>query len=184
MNRFLIEYRSEVRGNTLAGYAATFDTVADLGPKGYERLAPTAFDAALRSGEDVKAFLHHDPSKLLGSVQAGNLRLDVDDVGLRFELDLPDVSYAHDARELVRAGVLNSMSFGFMPGKDEWSTAPDGRQLRTHTSVARLLEISPVSIPAYDNTSLTLRAYNFDHKPGLPVRLIKAKARLLTLGDK
>lgn len=181
MNRLVadIEFRAETTGNTLVGHAATFETMADLG-KHYERLSPHAFDEAL-ARDEVKAFFNHDSSKPLGSTTAGNLRLSVDKRGLAFELDLPEVSYAQDVRELVRSGILNSMSFGFKPGKDSWSLAPDGRQIRTHESVARLVEISPVSLPAYQGTELALRSidsFTFDRPNNRP-RLTAVKSRLL-----
>lgn len=160
MNRFAVECRAEVSGNKLAGYAALFGMMAKL-PSNYETLAPTAFDAALKRGDDTKALLQHDPRYVLGSTKAGTLRLSTDSKGLQFEVDLPDTTYARDVRELVSRGDLSGMSFGFTPGDDRWSTAPDGRQLRTHVSVESLVDVSPVSNPAYDGTSVALRAIEF-----------------------
>lgn len=161
MNRFGVECRAEVAGNTLAGRAAVFGALADL-PAHYEALARSAFDDALAGDDDVKALVNHNPAMVLGSTRAKTLRLEVDDAGLSFEVDLPDTSYARDLRELISRNDISAMSFGFLPGRDEWSRAPDGRQLRTHTSVRRLLDVSPVSYPAYDGTEVYLRAATFD----------------------
>ena len=179
LSRFYVENRSEVKGNTLTGYAATFGTVARL-PQHYERMAPTSFDAALKR-DNVMAFYQHNPELLLGSVGSGNLRLSTDSTGLHYELELPDVSYAHDVRELVAKGVLTGMSFGFLPGDDSWDRAPDGRQIRTHESIERLLEISPVSLPAYEGTSVALRAIEFEVVPinNNKSRLVKIRAAIL-----
>ena len=177
--RYSIELRAEVSNNTLTGHAAVFDGMAKVSG-GYERIAPTAFDEALKR-DDVKAFFNHDTSKPLGSTSAGNLRLNVDKRGLAFELDLPEVSYASDLKELVRSGILNSMSFGFVPGQDSYSKAPDGKQIRTHESVSRLVEISPVSLPAYDGTDLSLRNYTFEPSTRHP-KLTLAKARMTLEG--
>lgn len=180
MSQFVIELRAEVTENTLVGHAATFETMADVGPH-YERMAPTAFDEALKDS-DIKAFYSHDASKPLGSTAAGNLRLSVDKRGLAFELDLPDVSWAQDVKALVRSGILTGVSFGFIPGSDSWSRAQDGRQIRTHESVKRLIEISPVALPAYQGTDIQLRSLS-DFKFETPVetinpRIVMARARL------
>lgn len=160
MNRFGVECRAEIAGNRLAGHAAVFDVLAEL-PGHWEALARTAFDDALAGDPDVKALFNHNASELLGSTRGGTLRLDVDDRGLAFEVDLPDTPDGHKVRTLVGRGDLSGMSFGFIPGRDEWGRAPDGRQLRTHTSVKALLDVSPVSYPAYDGTEVYLRARDF-----------------------
>lgn len=165
MNRLHVELRAaEVSGNTLAGHAAVFGQVAQI-RGGYEAVAAGAFDEVLGQADDVVALRDHNPSLLLGRRSAGTLRLSTDADGLAFEVDLPDTSYANDVRELVRRGDLAGASFGFIPGKDELGHAPDGRQLRTHTSIRRLLDVSVVTLPAYDGTDVTLRHLTFDPPP-------------------
>jgi hypothetical protein len=180
--RFGVELRAEVAGNRLAGHAAVFGTHADL-ESHWEAIAPEAFTEGLKRGDDVKALWNHDTGMVLGSTAAETLRLDVDDRGLRFEVDLPDTSYARDLRELVGRADVNAMSFGFLPGDDEWSRAPDGRRLRTHTSIKRLVEISPVSLPAYDGTECYLRHRTFDRpRPTLREQLVRLRAADLLKG--
>ncbi len=165
MNRLYAELRAaDVKGDTLSGRAAVFGQTAQI-RGGYEAIAPGAFDEVLRRGDDVVALRDHDPTLLLGRVSSGTLRLATDEDGLAFEVDLPDTAYARDVRELVRRGDLAGASFGFMPGTDELGHAPDGRQLRTHTSFRRLLDVSVVAMPAYDGTSVTLRHLTFDPPP-------------------
>lgn len=184
MNRFGVECRAEVDGATLAGHAAVFGTLAKL-PAHYEALARSAFDDALDAGTDVKALVNHDTSLVLGSTRAKTLRLEVDDTGLAFEVDLPDTTYARDLKELISRNDISEMSFGFIPGKDEWTRAPDGRQLRTHTSVARLLDVSPVSFPAYEGTEVYLRAMNFDPpRTTVKSQMIRLRAAHLLKGVK
>lgn len=174
MNRFGAELRATVEGDRLAGHAAVFGSIAKV-PGHYETLARTAFDEALGADNDVKALFNHNPSLVLGSTRAKTLRLEVDDDGLAFEVDLPDTTYARDLRELVARNDVSGMSFGFIPGKDEWSRARDGRQLRTHTSVSMLLDVSPVSYPAYDGTEVYLRSADFD------VPVLSARSQMVRL---
>jgi HK97 family phage prohead protease len=162
MNRLCAELRAaEVTGNTLAGHAAVFGQVAQI-RGGYEAIAAGAFDEVLARDDDVLALRDHNPSLVLGRRSAGTLRLATDGDGLAFEVDLPDTSYARDVRELVSRGDLRGASFGFLPGRDELGHAPDGKQLRTHTSISRLLDVSVVAMPAYDGTDVTLRHLTFD----------------------
>lgn len=174
--RFHAELRAaEITGNTLAGHAAVFGQLAAI-RGGWEAIAPEAFDEVLARGDDVVALRDHDPALLLGRTSSGTLRLGTDDDGLAFEVDLPDTAYARDVRELVARGDLAGASFGFLPGKDELGTGPDGRQLRTHTSVKRLLDVSVVAMPAYEGTDVLLRSYQppqYDSR----TRLILARHR-------
>jgi hypothetical protein len=181
MNRLCAELRAaEVTGNTLAGHAAVFGQVAQL-RGGYEAVAAGAFDEVLARDDDVVALRDHNPSMLLGRRAAGTLRLATDDAGLYFEVDLPDTSYARDVRELVARGDLRGASFGFLPGKDELGHAPDGRQLRTYTSIRRLLDVSVVTLPAYDGTDVTLRHLTFDPPANhRRTQLIRARYRALS----
>ena len=176
---FTVELRSEVDGNKLTGYGAVFNQYAGLG--GYlETLAPSAFDAVLADpSSDVRSFFNHDSSMLLGRQSAGTLRLSVDSHGLAFELDLPETSYANDVRSLAARGDLTGMSFGFMAGEEQWSTL-GARDLRTHVSVAKLIEVSPVSLPAYPGTTVHLRS--LEHIPTHAaidgrIQIIRAKSR-------
>lgn len=159
MNRWLAEFRAELDGNRLVGHAAVFGQMTQLAG-GYEEIVAGAFTEALK-GSDVRALVNHDPSMVLGREAAGTLRLSEDKEGLRFEVDLPDTSYASDLRELVRRGDVTGASFGFIPGKDDYRTAPDGKQIRTHTSVARLIDVSPVTFPAYEGAGVALRHIEF-----------------------
>lgn len=182
MNRLHVELRSaEVTGNTLAGHAGVFGQLAEI-RGGWEALAPGAFDEVLARDDDVVALRDHNPSLLLGRRSNGTLRLSTDDDGLAFEVDLPDTSYARDVRELVARGDLKGASFGFVPGKSEYGHAPDGRQIRTYSSIRKLLDVSVVSQPAYDGTDVILRHVSFDGPPPPdPYRahLVRARHRAL-----
>ena len=174
MDRFYLETRAELAGNTLKGYAAVFDGTATIGG-GYERIAPNAFDNALENA-DPRALINHDPSLVLGRRSAGTLRLDTDSRGLRFEVDLPDTTYARDLRELVERGDLAGASFGFIPGEDEITRAPDGKQVRTHTAIRDLVDVSAVTYPAYEGTSLALRHIDFARVTRPRLRAIRIRA--------
>lgn len=153
-SRWFLESRAEVDGNKLVGYAAVFDQVVELG-FGKEQIAKGAFRDALKSGSDVRALFNHDPGQVLGRASAGTLRLSEDDYGLRFEVDLPETSLGRDVRELVKRGDIRGASFGFIPGVED---RVDG--VRTHMQVADLIDVGPVTFPAYEGTDVAMRHRN------------------------
>lgn len=176
--RFNVQLRAQLTGSKLRGHAAVFGQVADIGPH-YEQLMPGAFDAALGNPDtDIRALINHDPMYLLGRQSAGTLRVGVDSEGLEFEVDLPNTSYANDLREVMDRGDLDGASFAFVPGDDEWDRAPDGRQLRSHTSVAQLVDVSPVTFPAYAGAGVSLRSLTFTRSNRGKSQLIRARARV------
>lgn len=177
LTRFQTVFRAEVDGNRLVGHASVFGQMAPIGG-GYEQMASTAFDRALKDPQtDVRALVNHNPTMVLGRQSAGTLRLATDKEGLRFEVDLPDTSYASDLRALVARGDVTGASFGFVPDEDEYSKAPDGKQIRTHTSVAQLVDVSPVTWPAYEGASVALRHFVFSTNQRS--QLIQARHRAL-----
>lgn len=152
-----IEFRSAVEGRMLTGYAQVYGTYGVL-PAYVETFAPTAFDAILSDpASDVRSFWNHDSASLLGRQSAGTLRVWSDSTGLGFEVDLPNTTVGNDIRELAERGDIGGVSVSFIPGDIEYGRIGN-RELRTHTSVARLVELSPCSIPVYSSTSVQLRA--------------------------
>lgn len=185
MQRLSVALRSEVSGNQVAGHAAVFGQYAQL-PGHLETLGRDAFKRALAEDQDVRLLVNHDPRLILARSKAGTLQLDVDDVGLRFNAELPDTSYARDIQASLARGDVDSMSFGFIPKADGWSRAENGRQVRTITDLD-LFDVSIVPFPAYQGTDVTLRslsAYDLGPAtPDRPVRLIAARARLTITGE-
>ena len=147
-------------GGKLVGYAAVYAPALSEDLGGFrERITPGAFDKSLESNADIRALWDHNTSQPLARTTNGSLKVSSDKRGLRVEIDLPEgVSYADDLRQLVRSGVVNQMSFGFLvpPGGDTWDKDEDGNALRTLNSID-LHEVSVVSIPAYPDTTVALR---------------------------
>lgn len=181
LSRFYTECRAEIQGDRLSGHAAVFGVQAKV-RSGYEAVERQAIDGILDQS-DVRALVNHDPAKLLARQKAGTLKLSTDDSGLYFEIpELPNASYAHDLRESVARGDLDGASFGFVPGASTYSVAPDGLQLRTHTGLELLRDVSPVTFPAYDGADVVLRHQTFDRPPAdRRTQLILARHRARTI---
>ncbi|MCO7026836.1 phage major capsid protein [Tetragenococcus halophilus] len=151
---------SEEETKTISGYALKFDEPSkDLG--GFvEVITPEA----LKEVDFSNCFLlyDHDYSKPLASVKNDTLKLEVDDIGLRFEATLNDTTYAKDVYENVSTGVVDSMSFGFELGIDSFDEDEEGTVTRSIKNIKNVPEVSVVTMPAYDspNVQVNKRSYN------------------------
>ena len=154
------EFRMSPDGKMLSGYAALYDSKSvDVGY--IETIAPGAFDRSLARDDEVLALVEHDSNRLLGRRSAGTLRLSSDDVGLAFEIDIPDTTLGRDVREQVRRGDLSQMSFAFEIEHEldeELGRNADGQRTR-RILAARLWDVSVVAQPAYEETSINVRSY-------------------------
>jgi len=144
----------------LHGYAAVFYRSDDPGTE-YElrqglkeRVASTAFSTAVGGPRDVKGMWNH--TQLLGSRDAGTLRLFVDQRGLRYEIDLPNTQAGNDVATLVERGDVRGSSFGFRAKRAPISRGQsyDVRELQD----VDLLDVGPVAEPAYSGTSVGMRS--------------------------
>ena len=160
----------------IAGYAATFNSEA-TGLNFREVIAPGAFNRTLSTDNPVFLLVNHDMEQLpLASTKSGTLQLSEDKVGLRMEANLdPSNPRAQELASALKRGDVDKMSFAFTvaPGGD---TREEG--LRTLTDLD-LYEVSIVTLPAYDSTSVGLRNANDD--TSLRHRLLKAKTTQIRL---
>lgn len=156
-----IERRADEKP-VLIGYAAVFYRADDSGtefemwPGAVERIMPGAFDSALSRADDVRALFNHDTDHVLGRTSAGTLRLSVDSVGLRYEIDLPDSQFARDLAESIERGDISGSSFSFRDLKRTWiDDAKTPLEIREVHDV-ELFDVGPVTFPAYDAASVTV----------------------------
>lgn len=141
--------------NTIGGYAAKFNRMSQNLGGFVERIDPGFFNKSRGDGwPGVVARYNHDDNMLLGTIGGGTLRLKIDDVGLEYEVDLPQARA--DVYELVQRGDVRQSSFAFMAFEDDWSTTDQGFPLRTLIS-GRAVDVAPVNTPAYEDTSVSPR---------------------------
>ena len=145
---------AEQNGNTIRGYAAIYNSDSEWMGGFYEQIATGAFDGVMEN--DVRAYFNHDENLLLGRVSSGTLRISTDKRGLFYEVDLPNTTYANDLAELMKRGDVNQSSFAFLIEKDRWEQR-DGTTYRIIEKVSRLLDVSPVSQPAYPDSTSELK---------------------------
>ena len=150
------ELRADDESRTITGYAAVFNSDADLGFF-TERINPGAFKRAINEDQDVRALWNHDPNFILGRTKSGTLRLSEDKKGLRIEIDPPDTQVGRDMVESIRRGDVDQMSFAFQAVKESWTERKGDLPLRELDDVD-LYDVSPVTYPAYEATSVGLRS--------------------------
>lgn len=149
-----VELRQTDRGPVVAGYAARFDVETRLGDGFREVVRRGAFARAIRE-DDVRALWNHDPRYVLGRTTAGTLRLREDDLGLWYEIDVPDTQWARDVLVTIQRGDVTQSSFGFNAIRQQMQAGqPPLRELLE----VRLYDVSPVTYPAYPVTSVTVRS--------------------------
>ena len=146
--------QAEQNGNTIRGYAAVYNSDSEWMGGFYEQIETGAFDDVLEN--DVRAYFNHDENLLLGRVSSGTLRISTDKRGLFYEVDLPNTTYANDLVELMKRGDVNQSSFAFLIEKDRWEQR-GGTTYRIIEKVSRLLDVSPVSQPAYPDATSELK---------------------------
>jgi len=151
----------------LGGYAAKYGVRSHvIAGQFREYISSGAFDRVLATKPDVVALINHNANHILGRTASGTLRLHSDAVGLGFEVDLPNTSYAKDLHASVLRGDMNACSFAFRLGAgmdyvvDTDNDDEDGDSpypLRVIRDFADLHDISIVTNAAYPETSVDAR---------------------------
>lgn len=136
------------------GYALKFNRESNLLGEFVEVISPEALRNADLS--DVRCLIDHNSSYVLGRTVADTLKLEIDDVGLRFRCELPNTSYARDLYENIKLGNINQCSFGFTIEEDgdEFERREDGIFKRTVNKIRSLFDVSIVTYPAYEDTDV------------------------------
>lgn len=164
----------------LTGYGAVFHRADDpatefrIDSKVVEVVNRRAFDKAVTRDNVRGTYEHRD---LLGTTENGTVRLSIDDIGLRYEIDLPPTTAGKDVAALVRRGDLRGSSFSFSAdeadgGRDEIRKAPTGDGWVRELMDVPVFDIGPVVFEAYEGTSAKVRSL-----PPAELRSMFARAR-------
>ena len=144
---------------TVAGYASTFNEpyvlYEDEDLIYREQVDRSAFDDT--DMDDVIMQYNHE-GRVFARITNNTLRVSPDDKGLFIEADLGGTELGRQLFDEIRGGYTDKMSFGFIVSADEElrTKDEDGRVdiLRTITGISKLFDVSAVSIPANNGTSI------------------------------
>lgn len=161
----LCELRSSVDGDgaegarSIGGYAAVFNTrSALLGGTFIEQIATGAFDDVM--GDDVRALFNHDPNFVLGRTVSKTLVLSLDTRGLSYTINPPDTQTVRDmVLAPIARGDVSGSSFRFRVAEDGDEWRQEGQLIvRTIHRFQKLIDVSPVTYPAYDESHVAQRS--------------------------
>ena len=147
------------------GYATTFNQPYMLYDGGdyrvMEQVAPTAF--AQCDMTDVIMQYDHE-GRVFARNRNNTLALSVDATGLKVTADLGGTDIGRQLYQEIKGGYTDKMSFGFVVAEDQRTSTMDYNTgvetvLRTITKIKKLYDVSAVSIPANDMTSISARRY-------------------------
>jgi HK97 family phage prohead protease len=157
-----IEIRKNEDGTesrTIEGYGVVFNQYShDLGWF-KEKISRNAFDGVDLS--EVVATMNHDFNMIMART-TNTLQLTIDDYGVKYRFDAPNTTAGNDLVENVRNGNITGSSFMFTVAEDRWTfkSSSDEVDEREVLKVGRLIELGPVTMPAYpQTTAMAKRSY-------------------------
>jgi HK97 family phage prohead protease len=146
----------------VTGYATVFNVPYKLYGDGsyeiWEKVAPTAF--ANTDVSDVIMQYNHE-GRVFARTKNNTLSLRSDEKGLLIDADLGGTEIGRELYEEIKGGYTDKMSFGFSVRGETWEQEKvNGVEIstRTITDVGKLYDVSAVSIPANDATSISVRS--------------------------
>lgn len=154
----------EAARGTITGQPVVIGVRTDLG----------WFDEVIEQGaldetnlNDVRLCLNHDTSYVYARSRRNNpnstMQLSKDPNGLQFEagLDL-DIPAHRDLFGMIEREDIDKMSFMFSIDADEWEDLESDHPTRHITKIGTIVEISAVTFPAYDSTSIEIKERSRD----------------------
>ena len=155
---FIKRNENDKESMVLRGYVVKFNERSVLlCDEFYERVSPGAFAKSLEANV-IKALWNHNSDIILGSTKSRTLSLEEDDIGLKFELQLPNTNNAKDIYESITRGDVYGVSFGFYVKKENWEYLKEEDVYERNLLEIELLEISPTAFPAYPTSEVGKRS--------------------------
>lgn len=164
LRAFTFEVRAEQdeqHGNVLTGRPIVYDSRTDLG--WYDEIIEQGalVETDLR---DVRFLVNHNTDMIPLARSRNNnanstMQMSVDDEGMaiRVDLDIENNAEAKSLYSAVERGDIDGMSFMFTVDGDKWDDIESEHPTRTVTKIGKVLEVSAVTFPAYQATSISAR---------------------------
>ena len=150
------------RGKVITGRPIVYNSRTDIG----------FFDEIIESGAldnadltDVRFLVNHDISRIpLARSRRNNgnstmlLTVDADGMGIRVDLDTENNTEARALYSAVERGDITGMSFLFGVRDQEWDNIDSEHPTRRIRSISTVVEVSAVTFPAYNATTINARS--------------------------
>ena len=138
----------------ISGCFDLFNAEYEMWPGAVESIADTAFDGAL--ADDIRCLINHETRLVLGRNKSGTLTLKTDARGLWGEVKInPNDQDAVNLYERVKRGDVDQCSIGFDILDEEFEDRGD--IVKWTIKKVKLYEVSVVTFPAYEETSVSAR---------------------------
>ena len=153
--------QNEEHGHFLSGRPIVYDSRTDLGwcDEIIERGALEGADL-----KDVRFLINHNTDMIPLARSRNNnenstMQMSIDEEGMtiRVDLDTENNAEAKSLYSAVERGDLDGMSFMFTVDADRWEDIESEHPTRTITGLGKIFEVSAVTFPAYEQTSITAR---------------------------
>ena len=129
------------------------------------------FDEIIESGaldkadlRDVKFLVNHDTSRIPLARSRNNnanstmqMTLDNEGMAIRVNLDTKNNSEARNLYSAIQRGDITGMSFMFSVEKEDWENLESDHPLRRIKQISNVVEVSAVTFPAYEESSISVR---------------------------
>lgn len=161
---YSFEIRADMRDEdtgVITGRPIVYDSKTDLG----------WFDEVIERGaligtnlRDVRFLVNHNTDMIPLARSRNNnanstMQLTVDDQGLsiRVNLDVKNNSEARNLYSAIERGDITGMSFMFRVDDEEWQDLESDHPTRIIRKISEVAEVSAVTWPAYEDTSISVR---------------------------
>lgn len=160
-----VESRATDNGLTedvISGYGIVFNSESRvLG--GWYQFTETIDKRALEGVDmtEVVATFNHNFDNILARADSNTLTLTTDSKGLKYTFKAPNTTAGRDLVENIKNGNIRGSSFIFTTAEDRWTYTkdedkPDKREV---LKIERLIELGPVVMPAYADTTAAKRSF-------------------------
>ena len=153
--------QNDEHGHYLTGQPIVFGQRTNLG----------WYDEIIESGaldetdlKDVRFLVNHDISMIPLARSRNNnanstMQMSVGETGMdiRVDLDTENNAEAKSLYSAVKRGDVSGMSFAFIVDKDAWDDIDTDHPTRHIRSIKKVFEVSAVTFPAYNQTSIAAR---------------------------
>ena len=163
---FVCEVRAandEERGNFITGQPIVFGDMYDVGGMFGETIDEGALENT--NLKDVRFLVNHNFSMIPLARSRNNnanstMQLEKVQGGLniRANLDTENNATAKELYSAVSRGDISGMSFAFLVDGETWENLDSDYPIRHITSISSVFEVSAVTAPAYEATSIEARS--------------------------
>ena len=177
-----VESREKDNGDIqIAGMPVVFNQATDIGGFWEEKIAENSIDE--KTLRDVRLLVNHDMTGIplarsRRNTSNSTMRLSIEKNGIEMVADLDHKNpKAIELNSAIERGDISGMSFAFLVDGDEWEDLDSDYPKRTITHIAEIYEVSAVTWPAYEQTSISSRSLESGQKSLADARAALESAR-------